>query len=48
MALKIILMFGSNNILMQPKNKREKVNKMNNYSWLNRFNDTSSWEPFLY
>ena len=45
MALK---MFGSNNILMQPKNKREKVNKMNNYCWLNRFNDTSSWEPFLY
>ena len=26
---------------MQPKIKKENVTKMDNYSWINRFNDTS-------
>ena len=33
---------------MQPTNKMEEVTKTNNYSRINKFNDTSSYEPFLY
>ena len=49
MALKIqIFMFCNTNALMQPTNKKEKVTNMNNYSRINVFNDTSSWEPIFY
>ena len=33
---------------MQPESKKEKETKMNNYSWIYKFNDTSSREPFFY
>ena len=49
MVLKIlILMFYDINTLMQPKNKKRKVTKMNNYSWINMCNDTSSWVQLFY
>ena len=49
MVLKmLVLMFCNTDTLMQPESKKEKETKMNNYSWIYKFNDTSSREPFFY
>ena len=41
-------MFCNTNMLTHPENNKEKVTKMNNCSWIDRFNGTFSWEAFFY